>query len=88
MLSQKIKRFCIVGALIVAIFVYCSSIAFGEEPRELLVGFAAWSQLCPRDVAETVALKKYTEEINAQGKYKLNLIVTDAAGKEKRYDPI
>ena len=84
MLSRKVKRFCIVGALIVAIFVYCSSIAFGEEPRELLVGFAAWSQLCPRDVAETVALKKYIEEINAQGKYKLNLVVTDAAGKREK----
>ena len=84
MLSQKVKRFCIVGVLIVAILVYCSSIAFGGEPRELSVGFAIYWMTCPRDVAETVAIKEYIEEINAQGKYKINLVVTDAAGKREK----
>jgi len=84
MLSQKIKSLYILGLSLFVILVFCTSIVLSAEPQKLLVGFAAWSQLCPRDVAETVALKEYVKEINEQGKYKIDLKITDAAGKREK----
>jgi ABC-type sugar transport system substrate-binding protein len=84
MLSKRIKRINILALVILAMLVFCVSIVFSAEPKELSVGFAAWSQLCPRDVAETEALKAYIKEINEQGKYKIDLKMTDAAGKREK----
>jgi len=84
MLIQKFKSFCFLMVLVIAIIVFCGSSVLSSEPKELIVGLATWAQSCPWDVADAQELRDKAEEINAQGKYKIKVIVTDAAGKREK----
>jgi len=84
MLSNKVKSFRVVVILVLAIFFLYGSVVFGAEPIELLVGIAHWSQRFPAISADIVLLNARIEEINEQGKYKIELVATDAASKREK----
>jgi len=85
MLNDKIKNFRIVGILVLAILILYGSMAFSAEPQKLLVGFASWTMRFPWNVIDGEELQAKVDEINAQGKYEIELKITDAAGKREKF---
>jgi len=85
MLSKKIKNIYVVAFLALAILLCCSSGVFSAEPQKLLVGFAEWTMGFPWQVADAEELKAKVAEINAEGKYQIELKITDAAGKREKF---
>ena len=79
------KRFYIIGILVLVVLLMSSSLVLSAEPRELLVGFASWTMRFPWNVADGEELQAKVDEINAQGKYKIELKITDAAGKREKF---
>ena len=84
-LNIKIKKASVIGIFVLAIMLFYGSVAFGEEPKELVVGGADWSQKYPASYHNAQALRDKVEEINEQGKYKIKLIQTDAGGKREKF---
>jgi len=84
-LNIKIKKASLIGIFVLAIMLFYGSVAFGEEPKELVVGEAEWSQKYPASYHNAQALRDKVEEINEQGKYKIELIQTDAGGKREKF---
>ena len=85
MLNKKIKNIYVAGFLALIILLCCSSSVFSAEPQKLLVGFASWTMGFPWNVADGEELKAKVAEINAQGKYNIELKITDAAGKREKF---
>jgi len=85
MLSNKVKNSRVVVILVLAILFLYGSVVFGAEPIELLVGVAHWSQRYPAISADLVLLKAKIDEINAQGKYKIELKATDGTSKREKF---
>lgn len=84
-LNIRIKRLSVIGVFVLAIMLLYGSVVFGEEPKELVVGEAEWSQKYPASYHNAETLREKVEEINEQGKYKIELIQTDAGGKREKF---
>jgi ribose transport system substrate-binding protein len=84
-LNSRIKNISVIVILVLVTILLYGSVVFGEEPKELIVGDAQWSQKYPASYSDVAALKEKIEEINEQGKYKIQLVTTDAGGKREKF---
>jgi len=82
-MRKKVKRTIVIG-LVVAGILTLGSFTVMAAPKKLSIGLGMWGTMAPFHQGMIKHLKDHIAEINAQGKYEIQLFVTDAQGKREK----